>query len=308
VPGSTWSWTTRLLFLLLIVAWGLNYLFVSIGLTAASPLWLALFRSTVGAAGTFVLVAAFHAGPALDARGRRDAFLLGIPNTGLFFGLWFVAAQNVLPGFAAVLIYTFPLWVALLSAPVLGHRLSRSHWSAVALGFVGVALVSQVWEVFGVSTALASVVELLLAAVAWGGGTVLFQRRFGASHAVEGSAWGLLGGSVFLAIVLMVMGPYPLPRFADPSLWASVAWMSLVGTAIAYAIWYTLLSRTPAAVLSAYVFLVPVVALSASAVFFFERLTLIQLVGVALVLIAIYTIGRSSARVATAAATSAQPR
>ncbi len=291
-----WSWTQRALFLAVVLAWGLNYLFVDVGLTAASPLWLALLRAGVGCAATAPLLLRNRSSAPLDRRGVRDAMLLGIPNTGLFLALWFLAAQDVLPGFAAVVIYTFPLWVALLARPFLGQVLTTIQTAAIAAGFVGVALVSQVWQVAAGTGLLLPLAALLGAALSWALGTVLFQRRFRPEHALDANAWGLLGGSLFLAATVALVAPEPLPGFGSPALWESVAWLGLVGTGVAYACWYTLLARTRAATLSAYLFLVPVVALAASAVFFGERLGPIQVVGVGLVLVSLLGVGRRPPR------------
>ncbi len=291
-----WSWTQRALFLVVVVAWGLNYLFVDVGLTAASPLWLAFLRAGVGGAATAPLLFRSRTSPSLDRRGVRDAMLLGVPNTGLFLALWFLGAQYVLPGVAAVVIYTFPLWVALLSRPILGHVLAPMQTAAIAAGFVGVALISQVWEVAGGTVALLPLAALLGAAICWAFGTVLFQRRFRPEHSLDANAWGLLGGTLFLGAAVALVAPAPLPHLGSPALWESVAWLGLIGTGLAYASWYTLLARTRAATLSAYLFLVPVVALVASAVVFGERLVAIQLLGVGLVLVSLLGIGRVAAR------------
>ncbi len=290
-PG--WSRADRGLFLLVVLAWGFNYLFVTVGLRDADPLWLATLRAAVGAIAVLAIVTPLHAWGRLDAAGRRDALLLGIPNTALFFGLWFTAAQSVLPGFASVVVYTFPLWVAMLASPLLGHQLGGRHWLAVALGFTGVALISQVWAVAGGGISLAPVLELLGAAFAWALGTVLFQRRFRREELLEANAYQLFGGAAALAAATLLWAPRPWPDFGSPTLWGAVAWLGIFGTAIAYTIWFRLLGRTRAATLSAYVFLVPVVALSASALLLGERLSVLQLVGVAFVLASIYGIGRS---------------
>jgi drug/metabolite transporter (DMT)-like permease len=292
VASSPWSLQTRLLFILVVVFWGLNYVFVNIGLEYAGPLWLATLRSGTGAIATLPLVSALRGWGTLDARGRRDALLLGAPNTALFFGLWFWAAREVPPGIAAVVVYTFPLWVALLSDPVLGHRLSLRHWVAVTIGFVGVALISQVGESGGVGISVTAIIALLAAAVSWALGTVVFQRRFRREEMLEANAYQLVGGAVVLLGATFLFSPVPLPH-ATVGLLETVVWLGILGTTVAYVIWFDLLGRTPASTLSAYVFLVPVVALGASVGFFGEHLSWVQLGGVGLVLVSIYGIGRA---------------
>ncbi len=288
-PGP---WTVRLLFLFLSVVWGLNFLFIRIGLDDASPLWLALLRAAVGAAATAVMLVPLHTWRELDARGRRDALLLGIPNTTLFYAFLFAALESVLPGVAAVLTYTFPLWVAVLSPFVLGHRLTIKHWGAVAGGFLGVVLIAHAWTVFTSGVSALAVLELLGAALSWALGTVLFQRRFRREEMLEANAFQLFGGTAGLAVLVVAFTPVPLPTWTGP-LAATLLWTGVLGTTLAYSIWFWLLGRTRAATLSAYVFLVPVVALGASALFFGERLDVEQLGGVFLVLLSIYGIARA---------------
>lgn len=289
MQGSGRSAQTAL-FTALVVAWGLNYIFVREGLAYSAPIWLAFLRSSVGALGTAVIVMLARPGTPLDRRAKRDALLLGIPNTTLFFGLWFAAAGSVLPGIASVVVYTFPLWVALLSGPVLGHRLSAGDWIAVGGGFLGVVLIARPWEQSGGTVPVAALLELLGGALSWAVGTVYFQRRFPPTEMVEASFYQLLGGSGGLAVAAFLVERASLPAVSVP-LVEIVLWLGLVGTAVGYAIWFWLLGRTRAAQLSAYVFLVPVVALVASALVFGERLDLAQIVGVALVLVALYAIG-----------------
>ena len=292
MADSPWSWRTRLLFLVQVGCWGLNYPFVVLGLGSAAPLWLAFLRTGTGLIASAAVVSVVGGWGALDRRGRRDAALLGLLNATAFFGLWFWAAGFVTPGIAAILVYTFPLWVALLSLPVLGVRLGPVQWGSVAVGFAGVVLVSGAT---GGSTPIPLVAALALglAAIAWAVGTVLTRRRFHRDQMLEANVYQLLGGTAGLLLAVAVLEPVPLPR-ASPDLLLSVLWLGVLGTAVAYSIWYFLLGRTVAARLSAYLFLVPVVALAASAAFFGERLSLVQFGGVALVLLSIYGVSRGS--------------
>ncbi|MFZ0892468.1 MAG: EamA family transporter [Thermoplasmata archaeon] len=289
VPGSDRARTTAGIFLLVVLFWGLNYPFVVLGLAFASPLWLASLRAGIGAVVIVVYVSAAHGWGRLDPKGRRDALLIGVPNTAIFFGFWFVAAQHLAPGLTAVVVYTYPLMVALLSAPVLAQRITARHWVAIVIGFAGVVLASKVWQISGSSADLVPTVEILVGAFGWAVGTVLFKRRFEPATYQEANAFQLVGGTVALLIATVVLTPLPLPHFTV-SLALTVLWLGVLGTGLAYAIWFRLLSHTRAAKLAAYTFLVPVVALIASVSYFHESLSVLQVFGVALVLASVYVI------------------
>ena len=269
-----------------VTVWGLNYLFVREGLTLAPPIWLAAFRAGLGA---IVLV------PVLLMSGRysgvsridvRDALAIGIPNTAAFFGLWFLAAGAVLPGETAVLVYTFPLFVTLLAPLILGTRATRNQLLAVAGGFGGVVLVCQPWVGGSAAVAPLPVLALLLAALSWALGTVLFKRRFSGRAVLAANSVQLVGGAAGLLVAAVLVEGPALPAPSVPLL-ATVVWLGVLGTAVAYAIWFALLDRTPATTLSAYTFLVPLVALLASAILLGERIDLTQSVGILVVILAL---------------------
>lgn len=284
------------LFGLVAFAWGMNYIFVPIGLEYTTPLWLATLRAGIAILFVAPYVYLRQRTSSLTNRDRRDALLLGIPNTALFLGLWFVAAPQVAAGETVIIIYTFPLWVALLSPWVLGYHLARRHWIAIVIGFAGVVIISQPWTLGTGSVPPAALLELLGAAVSWAAGTVLYQRRFqGARVVQEANAYQLGGGAAMLLAVTMLVEPGTLPP-ASPQLWLAVLWIAAFGTAFSYMVWYHLLDQVPAATLAAYSFLTPLVALVAAAVLLGERLTPPELGGVALVLVSIYGIGTARSR------------
>ena len=285
------SWRSVVLFGCIVGAWGLNYVFVRWGLELAAPLWLAFLRAGIGAAASAPFLGRWLVRDGLGPRDAAAASGLGLLNTTMFFGLWFVAAPSIPPGQTAVLIYTFPLWVSLLAYPVLGLRIRAPMALAVLVGFLGTALISEPWSGGAGALGPATVGLLLLAALSWALGTVLIQRRFRGRSPLSVNAWQLLGGSAGLLGAALVVSPTAVPA-PSPGLLVIVLWLGVVGTALAYGLWFTLLARTPAPALSAYAFLVPVVALVASSVAFAERLSVLQIAGVACVLAAVYVVGR----------------
>jgi drug/metabolite transporter (DMT)-like permease len=211
----------------------------------------------------------------------------------MFFGLWFWAAGSVAPGETAVLVYTFPLWVTLLSGPVLRASPGRFQLPAVLLGLVGVILVSRPWDGGLFALAPVSVAAILLAAVAWAFGTVLFKRRFTGTQVAPANAVQLVGGAGALALASLILEGTAIPTPSLPVL-ATVLWLGLVGTSLAYAIWFYLLDGTAASTLSAYTFLVPLVALVASALLLGEPVVPVEGAGVAIVVAALLLNGRAT--------------
>ncbi len=290
---TKWNWASGLLYLGVVVAWGLNYVFVRWGLEYSPPLWLAAGRAVVGLLGVAVVLVATRRLSALGGRQRWQAALIGIPSTAIFFGLWFTAAGSVPAGQAAVVVYTYPFWVAILSAGVMGYALRRVELAAILVGFGGVVLVSEPWAHAAGAPPLWAIVALLVGAFGWAAGTVAFKRLFTGPQVQEANLFQLLGGSIGLLASSAVLEPSGVAP--TPELLGVLLWLGIVGTAFGYAAWYYLLDRFSAVTLSTYLFLVPVVALSASVILLGERLAPLQIAGVVLVLLSLYVTARTSA-------------
>ena len=298
--SSPGNWVLAVLYAGMILAWGLNFIFVRLGLASSPPLWLAALRALLGTAGCAGLFLLWRPRVGLTARERRDALLLGVPTTGLFFGLWFSAAALVPPGEVAVIVYTYPLWVVVLDFLLVGQRAPVLAWASVAIGFLGVVLLEQPWTEGSSRIPPLAIAELVLAAASWAVGTVLLKSRIRGPGLRTANVYQLLSGTALLLLAAAVLEPHPTITL-DASLVASLVWLSLIGTALAYVVWFMLLERFPAPTVSTWAFLTPVVALIASVIIFGERLVPIQLVGVSAVLAGAFVIARVSASKLSAA-------
>jgi O-acetylserine/cysteine efflux transporter len=155
-----------------------------------------------------------------------------------------------------------------------------------------VALATEPWR--GSSGSVIASAELLGGAVSWAFGTVLFKRRFQGPAVQEANLYQLLGGTVGLGAGVLLTGSFRIAPGLP--LLAIVLWVGVVGTAFGYGAWYYLLDRWRASTVSTFSFLVPVSALAFSAALLGERPDAVQLLGVALVVLAIVGAARATAR------------
>jgi drug/metabolite transporter (DMT)-like permease len=290
-PRPTWIFPG--LYAAMVLAWALNFLFVRIGVLFAPPLWLGVIRAVLGTAGVAVGLLLWRPSTPLTPTERRDAVLIGIPNTGLFFALWFDAAGQVPAGQTAILIYTFPLFVVILSPLLLSERATRSALPSVVIGFLGVFLVEQPWQGGSRSISWLAVAELLGASICWAMGTLLFKRRIRAPALRTANVYQLLGGTATLGVLALLLEPHPTIT-ASASFIGAVLWLGLVGTAVAYVAWFALLERFPASTVSTWTLLTPVVAVIASILVFAEQVDLVQVVGMAAVLAGVFGATRTT--------------
>lgn len=286
------NWRVTALFAFTIVIWGLNYPFVKYGLSLAPPLWFSFLRVMIGLTAVVVLLFAMGTRGSLNRRQQAMAFLLGIPGTGLFFGLWTVAATEIQPGLVSVFIYTYPLWTLFLSLPLLGEVPRAQKVFAALLGFMGVALSSQLGFAGLSVSELGAMLELLLAGFSFALFTVGFKRCFKGEQLLRANAWQLTGALVVLGAWAALTTPVQGIEWSG-NLLVVLLWVGIVGTALAEVSFLILVSRYNASSLTAYFFLVVVVALVSSFIIFGETIDPIQGIGVAAIIVAIYLVGRS---------------
>ncbi|GAA3303656.1 EamA family transporter [Dactylosporangium vinaceum] len=260
------------------VLWGTTYLVTTELLPAGRPLLAGTLRALPAG---LLLVAAARARP----RGAWwwRAAVLGTLNIGLFFALLFVAAYRLPGGVAAVLGALGPFVVAGLAFGILGQRPTARVLAAGAAGLAGVALLvlrsSVALDPIGLLAAFGGMVSMSF-------GTVL-GRRWGRPDAglLALTGWQLtIGGLLLLPVALCAEG---LPGHLTPANVAGFGYLSVIGTAGAYFLWFRGVTTLAPARVSLLSLLSPVVAAVLGWVVLGQSLSGGQLAGAAVILAAV---------------------
>ncbi|CAN5583372.1 DMT family transporter [soil metagenome] len=282
-----------LAFAMLVVFWGSAFSVVKVGLEYSPPLIFAGLRTLLGGFAMLLLAAVWGGDPHL----KRDwpvFLLLAAFNVVFFIGFQTTAILYLPSGTAAVLVYLQPILVGLLAWLILGEPLSVAKIVGLVLGFSGIVavstgslsgVISPIGVVFGASSAFF-----------WAMGTVFFKRY----EERISTMWAVAMPFVIGGIVLTAFGTF-VESWAAVSptgaLFASLAYVALVGIAAAWLLWFGLIRAGEASRVAAYVFFVPLVGIVMGAVFLDEQLTLSLLIGAALIVCGIYLVNRSPAGV-----------
>lgn len=207
--------------------------------------------------------------------------LLALLRQGLFFALLYAAALTLPGGVAATVGASSAALVVLLAWPLLGQAPTRRRLALAGAGLAGVALIGLTGDerlrVLGLGFALGFAFVNAL-------GTVLFAR-FGlppGATPLHQVAWELsLGG---LLLLPLTVGAWGSLNTVEPAGWASLAFLTVVGTALAAWLWQRGLSLLPVQTVGLLAPLSPLTAVLLGAAFAGELLTLPQFLGAALVL------------------------
>ena len=253
--------------------WGTTYAVTTEFLPPGRPLLSGMLRALPAG---LLLLAATRKLPA-GAWWWKSA-VLGLLNIGVFFTLLFAAAYRLPGGMAAVLGAAQPLIVAGLTVLLLTERVRLRTVVAGVLGAGGVTLAvltaSARLDTLGILAGLAGTASMAL-------GVTLTKRwgRPGVSL-LTSTGWQLTAGGLFLMpLVLTVEG---LPGALTVPNLAGYAYLSLIGTLLAYSIWFWGLERLPAANASLLGLLSPLVATVVGWAALGQALTPVQVSGMVL--------------------------
>lgn len=278
--------------------WGASFLFIKVAVAEVTPLTLVTVRLSLGALG---LLAYFHLRPSAGPAGDVIKVVRGVWRQALFIGL--VAAvvpylliawgeQHISSGAAAIINGMSPLWSAALAArlPVRlgGERLTGAGVVGILVGFAGVGvLVGGSGDDLGAAAGgeAMGALAVLLASLCYAVGGLYTHHHFaGASPLLPAVAQNVAGALVLLAPAVALARPDGLP---SPAAVGSILALGLVGTAVAYLIYFDLLVRIGSTRTLLVTYLLPGTALIYGAVLLGERVAPHALGGLALVLLGI---------------------
>jgi len=252
------------------MVWGTTYAVTTEFLPPDRPLLAAVLRALPAG---LLLVALTRRLPRGDWWWRSA--VLGTLNIGVFFALLFVCAYRLPGGMAAVLGAVQPLVVAGLTVLLLTERVALRTVLAAVAGAGGVAL--------AVLTAEARLDPIgLLAGLAGTGSMALglvLTRRWGQPDVspLTTTGWQLTAGGLLL--VPAALGVEGLPGTLTGVNLAGYAYLSLVGTALAYTLWFHGLQHLHAVRVSLLGLLSPLVATVIGWAALGQALTAVQLLG-----------------------------
>jgi drug/metabolite transporter (DMT)-like permease len=262
----------------LCAVWGYTWVILKEGVRFADPWDYATLRTLPGAILLFAIAA--WRGEQLTLRSPRHVFILGLWQTTGFNGLVSWALVSGAAGKTAVLVYTMPFWILLIAWPVLGERIRGLQWLAVALSAAGLVLVVEPWALTGTFVANALAV---LTGVSWAVAAVL-TRRWRAHLAVGTfalTAWQMLLGGLVLAICGFFLSARPVEW--TPYFWFLLAYATLFGTVLGWALWFYVLKLLPAGVAGLAVMAVPAIGVLSSRLQLGEQPSAVESTGMLLI-------------------------
>jgi len=276
-----------LLLLMLGTIWGASYLFIKVIVAEVPVLTLVAGRLTLA---TIILWGILRAQGLSLPRSRRmwGAYaVLGFVGLAVPYSLISWGEQYISSGLASLLQATTPVFTVILAHFLTDdERVTIAKIIGVVIGFVGVGILMLPDLRQGLRANLLGQLAIVGSSLCYAGAAIYIRSRLRGQPPLVSTAGQLTMGTVYmLPASLLIDCPFDL----SPSLPVLVSWivLAVLGTVMAYVIYFTIIERTSATFVTMVTYIIPVNGLMLGALVLHESLDATMLGSLVLILLGV---------------------
>lgn len=267
-----------LLALLVVVIWGLNFIFIKISLQEVSPLVLCAIRFILASIPAIFFIKK-------PAAPFRIIMLYGCVTFALQFSLLFMGMHaGMTPGMASLLTQVQIFFSMFFAAIFLGEVPYLRQLIGALISFSGIGLVALHIDR---EISLEGFLFILAAAASWGMGN-LITKKINHVNMIALVVWGSFVASFpMLLLAFFFEGVHGFKTSYQHLTWSGIGslfYIVYASTWIGYGVWNWLLSRYPVSMIVPFNLLVPVVGILSSTILLAEPFFLWKLLAGLLVI------------------------
>jgi drug/metabolite transporter (DMT)-like permease len=292
-------------FAIVYIVWGSTYFFIRLSVQHIPPMMVGALRFLL-AGGLMLLWCLLTRKELFSWKVMRPAIVSGLLLLGTGNGALIWSEQYIPSSLAAILLAAGPVWFVLLDKRKWQENFrSRSTIFGLIVGFIGVLLlfVRQLGVgLSGDNMETVALVVLVLGSISWASGSLYSKYRTveGSSNAVN-TGWQMLAAGVAFVPASLISGEWGKfhPSEVPVSSWMGIVYLVTMGSLVGYSAFVWLLQVRPATQVSTHAYVNPVVAVILGSLFAGERMSWLQLTGLAVILASVLLINLSKYRTVT---------
>jgi drug/metabolite transporter (DMT)-like permease len=282
-----------LAFAAIYIIWGTTYLAIKIGIGFIPPYIMASLRYFI--AGVLLLTFCLIRRESISSTNITQNIVLGafIMTFGQATAFW--SEKYISSGLTAVFNSLLPIcYIIADRRNWANYRKSKLTLLSISLGIVGIVILfispaAASDSHTGFITVLASAITVA-ACFCWAAGSLYYKYHNKTGSLYANVGWQLIGGVICCLIISVAAGEWPNFNYRSVpwQAWGAVFYLAIAGSIVALIALYWLLARRPAAVVGTYAYVNPVIAVLLGYFIANERITLIQIFGMIVILVAAY--------------------
>lgn len=279
------------------IIWGTTYTMIKVAVAEFSPFLLAGLRQSF--AGLVLLLGAWAfklwkpvSRKYLIQQSVTGGMMIAGGNGFITWGLQYVSS-----GLSAVIGSLTPILVALIT--LLWHKTGeRLNWLmgiGVLVGFAGLSLIfHEGWQDFAKPEYRWGIAGSFASCLTWSIGTVM-AKHFNDVEASPVVTSGIQISAAGLILLLSSLFLEPQSHLGTSvQSWLALAYLILIGSALAFSLYTYTLKHLNATVSSLYTYINPLVAIFLGWAFLHEKVTPIELSGMVVTIVGVYLVNRGS--------------
>ena len=265
--------------------WGSSFFFIEFANQSLSPIGLAFWRCVLGATTLYLVLRLKKIVIVKDLKFFALCFVVGLFNTAIPFALFAFGGHHVSSAFSGMANAITPIATIIALLTVFrNEKVSRNQMIGLFVGILGVLTLIGVWEGIHTDSWLA-VVGIVFAASCYGfGGPYIRKYIEPRGHPLEVAAFGQIAAAAILLLPVYLTQPLTTGPFTWQST-SALLMLGIVGTGIAYTMYYPLLRQVGSAVSSTVTLMAPLVAVTLGVAVLGEKLSWYEPVGGFIILI-----------------------
>lgn len=227
------------------------------------------------------------------ARQARNAMIAGALIQGLYLGGVFWSIENGMPaGVSALIVGLQPILTALLARPVLGEPIVARHWLGLILGLVGVGLVlAPKLEFSGQGITPATITACVIGVLAITAGSVWQKKTAGGLDTRVDGVFQFAAGTAVVGLGALATERFEFEWTGE--LVFAFVWLVFVLSIGAITLYLIMLRQGAVSKVAALFYLVPAVAAFFGWILFGETLTIVQIAGMGVAVLAVALVSRA---------------
>ena len=278
-----------------VVVWGASFIATKIAVGEISPIAVVWLRFAIGI--PILLAAVIMRKQFAFPKGNEWWYFVLLGFLGITFHQWLQSngLKTAQATTTAWIVSTSPAFIAILAWMVLKERLNLLQSFGIVLAMVGVLAVVSKGDLSTIAVGKFGTTGdflILISSVNWAVVSILSRRGLKNHPSTQFTFWMMAIGWLITSVAFLANKSYTEIPLLDLRGWVAMIYLGIFTTGLAYIAWFDALSQLPAAQTGAFLFVEPLTSMVVAAVILHEQITLVSVLGGAVILVGIWLVNR----------------
>jgi drug/metabolite transporter (DMT)-like permease len=278
-----------------VIVWGASFIATKIAVGQISPTSVVWLRFAMGI--PILLFAVVMRKQFAFPKGSEWLYFALLGFLGISFHQWLQSngLKTAQATTTAWIVSTSPAFIAILGWMILKEKLNLVQSLGIALAMVGVLAVVSKGDLSTLAIGkFGSYGDflILISAVNWAVFSILSRRGLKHHPSTMMTLWVMTIGWLITSVAFFTNKGYVEFPQLDLRGWMSMIFLGIFTTGLAYIAWFDALGQLPAAQTGAFLFVEPLTSMVVAAIILNEQITLVSVLGGAVILIGIWMVNK----------------